>query len=143
CNLDRLFQRSQFRMCLERLRQRSLHSRLLLEAELFAFGSCGLTCLGEVDHPNSNQVLASNCVHVSGILPSLLDPWHVPDTFRFLPDCFSNESCKFLVVATVSKDWFEVVILCVKEAREDFAVGGESKSVAVVTERFAHRRNHS
>src|SRR5947209_18040958 len=129
-------------MCLEGLRQRSLHSRLLLEAELFAFGSCGLTCLGEVDHPNSNQVLASNCVHVSGILPSLLNPWHVPDTLRFLPDCFSDESCELLVVFAVSEDWFEVVIFRVEETREELAIGGESKPVTIVAEGFTHRSYH-
>src|SRR2546422_6782307 len=104
-------------MCLEGLRQRSLHSRLLLEAELFAFGSCGLTCLGEVDHPNSNQVLASNCVHVSGILPSLLDPWHVPDTFRFLPDCFSNERDRKSTRLNSSHGYISYAVFCLKKKK--------------------------
>src|SRR2546426_6186007 len=103
-------------MCLEGFRQRSLHTRLFLEAELFVLSSCGLTRLGEVDHLDSNHGLAAYRIHVSGILPSLLDPWHVADTLGFLPDCFSNESRKLLVIVAVSKDWFEVVIFRVEEA---------------------------
>src|SRR2546428_5106203 len=103
-------------MRFERFRQRSLHPRLFVEAELFALGSSGLTCLGEVDHLDANHGLAADCIHVSGILPSLLNPWHVPDTLWFLPDCFSNEGCKPLIVAAVPEDWFQVVIFGVKKA---------------------------
>src|SRR2546426_10933443 len=124
-------------MRFERLRQRSLHARLFVEAELFAFGSSGLTCLGEVDHLDANHGLAADCIHVSGIFPSLLDPWHVPDTLRFLPDCFSDESCELLVCFAVSEDWFEVVIFRVEKAWKEFAVGREPKNVVVVAEGFA------
>src|SRR5712692_10837156 len=103
-------------MRLEGFRQRSPHTRLFLETELFVLSSCGLARLGEVDHFDSNHVLSSDCIHVSRILPALLDPWHVPDTLRFLPYCFSNEGCKFLIVAAVPEDWFQVVIVGIKEA---------------------------
>src|SRR3989442_15966599 len=103
-------------MRFERFRQRSLHARLFVEAELFAFGSSGLTCLGEVDHLDANHVLSADCVHVSGILPPLLNPWHVPDTFGFLPDCFSNEGCKLLIVDAVPDYWFQVVIFGAEKA---------------------------
>src|SRR2546425_7193704 len=129
-------------MRFERFRQRSLHTRLLLETELFLLSSRGFARLGEVDHSDSNHILAANSIHVSGILPSLLNPWHVPDTLRFLPDCFSDESCKLLIVFAVSEEWFEVVIFRVKETREEFSVGCEPKTVAVVAEGFAHRSDH-
>src|SRR6266702_404706 len=129
-------------MRFESFRQRSLHPRLSVEAELFALGSSGLTCLGEVDHLDANHGLAADCIHVSGILPSLLNPWHVPDTLRFLPDCISDESCELLVVFAVSEDWFEVVIFRVKETREELAVGGQSKPITIVAEGFTHRSYH-
>src|SRR5207244_11565094 len=106
----------QFGMFFDGFRHCSSHVRLFVEAELFALGSSGLTRLGEIDHLDSNHTLAADCIHVSGILPSLLDPWHVPDALGFLPDCFSNESCELLVVFVVSEDWFEVVIFRVEKA---------------------------
>src|SRR5216683_1750437 len=103
-------------MRLECFRQRGFDRRLLVEAELFALSSRGLARLGKVDHLDSNHVLSADCIHVSGILPSLFDPWHVPDTLRLLPDCFSNERCKLLIIAAVPEDWFQVVIVGIKEA---------------------------
>src|SRR5207244_7953917 len=103
-------------MCLDGFRHCSSHVRLFVEAELFALGSSGLTRLGEIDHLDSNHTLAADCIHVSGILPSLLDPWHVPDALGFLPDCFSNEGRKFLIIVAIPEDWFQIVIFCVKEA---------------------------
>src|SRR5207244_13217549 len=97
-------------MRFERLRQRSLHARLFVEAELFAFGSSGLTCLGEVDHLDANHGLAADCIHVSGILPSLLDPWHVPDTIRFLPDCFSYDILELIVLLYGYVFYYEILL---------------------------------
>src|SRR6266851_5845499 len=101
-------------MRLECFRQRGFDRRLLVEAELFAFSSRGLARLGKVDHLDSNHVLSTDRIHVPRILPSLLDPWHVPDTLRLLPDCLSNERCKLLIIAAVPEDWFQVVIFSVE-----------------------------
>src|SRR5712692_9972171 len=116
-------------MRLECFRHRSSHVRFFVYAELFALGSCGLACLGEVDHLYSYHALSTDRVHVPRILPPLLDPRHVPDTLGFLPDRFSDEGCKLLVVVAVPEDWFEVVIFRIKETREELAVGRKPKPV--------------